>query len=390
MRPVFSTTITVLLAAGIVAGCATGPSAKVRGGGGPSIGQAQAEKYDGPKARIAVAKFINKSAKGGAELGNGMADMLVTSLFQANRFIMLDRQDLDDIVNEQDFAASGRVSDSTAAAISQLEGADLLVMGAVTEFEDDHIGAGGLIIGVLTFGVSIAIASKNEDAPIGAVTYKESYVAIDIKIVDARTGRVVYSNSVNGRYENWGGGIIGGVGGGWSRVPVGLGGFVGAGAEQAIRKCIEAAVADIVKNTPDQYYRVKETEPVILASQLAAIYPVDFIYPAAWGRDRSGVVVIDSDESYLKLLEELHVDEAGAPKFDWGKSRLIAAFAGEKPSKGYRIGVEKAIHFKDALEIQIALAGPPESSTQAESDPDWPFDVVRIDDPGKPIRFVWK
>ncbi|VAX22818.1 hypothetical protein MNBD_NITROSPINAE03-12, partial [hydrothermal vent metagenome] len=160
MKPRIFLAITAIVAASVLSGCATGTTATVRGGG-PSMGQAKAEAYNGPKARLAVVKFIDKSAKGAPKIGSGMADMLVTALFQSNRFIMLDRQDIDGIVNEQDFSASGRVSGKTASAIGGLEGADLLVMGAVTEFEPEHYGAGGLIIGALTFGASLAIANKN-------------------------------------------------------------------------------------------------------------------------------------------------------------------------------------------------------------------------------------
>ena len=47
--------------------CATGSSsstATVTSSGGPSMQQAQQEAYNGPKARIAVNKFTNKSAQG--------------------------------------------------------------------------------------------------------------------------------------------------------------------------------------------------------------------------------------------------------------------------------------------------------------------------------------
>jgi hypothetical protein len=52
-------------------------AAEVRELGGPGIGQAQAEDYDGPKARIAVADFEDKMSSSGqyrGEYGRGMAD----------------------------------------------------------------------------------------------------------------------------------------------------------------------------------------------------------------------------------------------------------------------------------------------------------------------------
>ena len=70
------------------------PTATVTSYGGPSISQAQAERYDGPKARIAVGEFTDKTAKGGGgsggwmrmwgynfkKIGDGMQDMLTTAL----------------------------------------------------------------------------------------------------------------------------------------------------------------------------------------------------------------------------------------------------------------------------------------------------------------------
>lgn len=376
-----------LLAAAALAGCAAGSSAKVRGSG-PSMAQTQAQKYDGPQARLAVVRFVDKSAKAGGAVGAGMADMLATALFNTGRFIVLDRQDLSAVIDEQDFGESGRVSGETAAAIGEVEGADLIVIGAVTEFEKERLGAGGVILGALTLGASIAVAIENEDAPIGAAYYTESSVAIDVKALDAKTGRVVYANTVEGRYQNWGGGVIGGVGGGASRVPVILGGVTGTGAEQAVRVCIEAAVKDIVKNTPAEYYRVERGEDVILASQLAPVYPLNLPGPAA-GPDERGAIVVENGEQYAQMIGNLDLAFVTEPEeIDWARSKVVAAFAGRKETAGHRIGIDKAIHRKDALEIWIVEAAP--AGSVDKEGPEWPFDAVRINDPGKPIRFVWK
>src|SRR5512143_345654 len=93
-----------------------------------SIDQVQLEAYDGPKARVAVYRFGDQTAKGGgaynsrrgwysAEIGNGMADMLNDALLQSNRFIVLDRQSLQDVLMEQDLGASGRIRPDTAARV---------------------------------------------------------------------------------------------------------------------------------------------------------------------------------------------------------------------------------------------------------------------------------
>ncbi|MDH4183122.1 MAG: protease complex subunit PrcB family protein [Nitrospinota bacterium] len=374
----------------IAAGCSTvgNPNAKVRFTSGPDLQSAQQERYDGPKARIAVVKFVNKAAKASAEVGEGMADMLSTALFSSNRFIVLDRQDLDAVINEQDFSQSGRVSDSTAAAMGKLEGADLLVMGAVTEFEPEYIGAGGIVMGVVSFGASLAVASANRDAPVGAVTYMESHVAIDIKVVDAATGRIVYANTAKGFYKNWGGGLLGGVGGGASRMGVGLGGFVGTGAEQAIRACIDAAVGDIARNTPAEYYRVKEGQAPVMANQLVAFYPVEFKNAAPVAPAVRETMVVENEEEYKKLLARLRVNAVDAPIFEWKSSRLLAVFAGEKPVQGHRVNVFKVVDKKSSVEAEVSEAPPPKDS-QLEPGKSYPFDVVRVAKSQKPVKFIW-
>ena len=69
------------------------PKARGTPSGGPIIDQAQSEDAMGPKARVAVTKFIDKSAKGRSygAIGDGMAEMLANALFSTNRFIVLER-----------------------------------------------------------------------------------------------------------------------------------------------------------------------------------------------------------------------------------------------------------------------------------------------------------
>ena len=144
-----------------MAGCA--PTAEVTKGGGATIGEAQAEKYDGPKARIAVGRIIDKSGTGKESLTHqlglvarlsgsvatpdaksfmsGIRDMITTALFQSNRYIVLERESISDVVLEQEFSASGRVGEASRIPAGQIEGAELLVIGAVTGFDAAAAGA---------------------------------------------------------------------------------------------------------------------------------------------------------------------------------------------------------------------------------------------------------
>jgi curli biogenesis system outer membrane secretion channel CsgG len=168
--------------------------------------------------------------------------MLATSLFNTGRFIVLERQQLGDVLAEQDLGASGRVKQETAAAIGEIEGAELLVTGAVTEFQPGSGGAGGGLGGLLG-GVFGAVAGG----------FRKSHVAIDVRVVDTRTSRIVAATSVEGEAKdfNLGGLAIG------SSVGGGLGGYSKTPMEKAVRIALGAAVDFIVTKTPEKFYHYK-------------------------------------------------------------------------------------------------------------------------------------
>jgi curli biogenesis system outer membrane secretion channel CsgG len=241
----------VLALALAIPAVALGQTATVTSGGGPSVQQAQGESAFGPKARIAVAQFKDKTGKGwwtGA-IGDGMSDMLSALLFNTNRFIVLERQTLGHVLAEQNLAASGRVKQGTGAPIGEIEGAELLVVGAVTEFEPGTTGVRGGLGGVGFPGAAGRI--------LGGVTggFRESHLALDMRLVDAKSSRVVAATTVEGRAQDFDlGGALGGVGS-----SVGLGGALGGWSKTPMEKALRIALAEAVKfvsgQTPTAYYR---------------------------------------------------------------------------------------------------------------------------------------
>ena len=228
-------------------GCVTpGTKATVTSGqGGPSIDEAQREAYNGPKARIAVSQFKDKTGKGWwtSRIGDGMADQLVTALFNTNKYIVLERQTLGDVLTEQDLGASGRVRKDTAAPIGHIEGAELLVVGAVTEFEGAASGSKGGLGGI---GKGI----------FGAITggFKKAHMAIDLRLIDTRTSRIVAATSVEGEATDVNlGGLLGGYGGSGA-LACGLSGWKNTPTEKALRICIKEAVKFVETKTPQTYY----------------------------------------------------------------------------------------------------------------------------------------
>ncbi|MFH1933702.1 MAG: CsgG/HfaB family protein [Pseudomonadota bacterium] len=242
----------ILLCFGAVSGCVTpGTKTKVTAGQeGLTIAQAQAEPYNGPKARIAIARFTDKTGKGWwtGKIGDGMADQLATALFNTNRFIVLERQILEDVLEEQDLGASGRIRRDTAAQLGQIEGAELFVVGAVTEFEGAASGGGGGA-GLAHLGGKAALLG----ALLGA--FKRAHMAIDFRLVDTRTSRIVCATSIEGTATDVSlGGLVGGYFGDaglgsalamWEKTPT----------EKALRICIKKAVDFVISKTPQNYYR---------------------------------------------------------------------------------------------------------------------------------------
>ena len=186
----------------------------------PTISQAQAEPYNGVKQRIAIEPFEYRAQQGGAGVGAGMSDMLTDSLFNTNKFIVVERDRLGAITSEQDLGDTGRFKQDTVAPKGELEGEQLLIRGSVTQFEPKCAGG------------SVIIASTSE-----------ACIAINLRIVDVKTGRVVNATTVEATSANNGVGLL------FTRttLPIGLGAYKNTPMEKAIRNAIELAVQHIAK-----------------------------------------------------------------------------------------------------------------------------------------------
>lgn len=228
---------------GCVSSSETGSAkAEVTSTQGVSVEQAQAVKYDGPQARIAVGDFQVKAAKAPGEIGDGLREMLITSLFNTNHFIVIERQAIKDILLEQDLGASGRVINKTAAPTGKLEGAELMVYGVVSEFEMDASGS-GISLGLSSLPFSLGGGVKN------------CHMAIDLRVVDTSSGRIVFAARSKGKASDTNIRLGANIKAGNTRMPLSLGSYKNTPMEKAIRACIERSVEYLVSKTPPKYYR---------------------------------------------------------------------------------------------------------------------------------------
>jgi curli biogenesis system outer membrane secretion channel CsgG len=245
----FLRTIAVLMLVLFLSGCATttpgapapsGASPAPMAGTTPPAGAVPApSRWNGPKKRIAVTKFDaagNFVAQyGGWDIGGGLAAELATELVNTGRFVVLERADLASVLREQQMGLTKIVGQETAAEVGKVLGAQLLVRGSVTEFEQ-AAGGGGLQLGVGLPGVGGAIGGNT-------VT---GHVAIDLRLIDTTTGQITQSQRAAAKVSQHGvsANIL------VQKVPnVTLGGteFQKTPLGQATREAIARAVAIIVE-----------------------------------------------------------------------------------------------------------------------------------------------
>lgn len=150
--------------------------------------------YTGPKKRVAVTRFDNrvKGTYGSWNIGDAMAEMLTTELIKTGRFIVVERQALQDMLGEQEMGQAGIIKKETAAKVGQVLGAQIIVRGVVSEFQQNESGGGG---GIGIGGFGFGLRSSN------------AHVAVDIRLIDSTTGQVLQSHNAAGKAESSGVGV---------------------------------------------------------------------------------------------------------------------------------------------------------------------------------------
>ena len=173
------------------------------------------------KPVMAVFDFSNTSGAawwyGG--VGGDLADMLTNELASTEKFKMVERKQLGAVLGEQDLALSGAVKKSTAAKAGKMTGAQYIVTGAVSAYEENTSGKGGAI-GFKGIGVG----GKKEEA----------YIAIDLRVVDTTSGEVSFSRTVEAKSASKGLAVGVNKGG----VSAGFGKMEKTPAGKAIRACL--------------------------------------------------------------------------------------------------------------------------------------------------------
>ncbi|MBU2567515.1 MAG: CsgG/HfaB family protein [Elusimicrobia bacterium] len=181
-------TIVLCTAALLAAGCA--PSSTVRMQQAVSVRETQKveAKMTGPKRRIGVVDFENKTAYGAQRLGTSASDILITELVKSEKFIVVERDKLNKIMEEQKLGQSGIVDSVTAVQVGKILGLNAMVTGSISQF------------GVKTGGADYLLTQSKQQV---------AECTVDIRVVDVETGQILYADAGKGVAKRGTGQVLG-------------------------------------------------------------------------------------------------------------------------------------------------------------------------------------
>jgi len=176
------------------------------------------------KRKVAIARFSNETeyAKGlfydkaNDPLGKQAVDILSTKLAASNKFILLERQDMDKVLEEMKVAGKDE---------AQKIGADFLIVGSITEFGRKTIG-----------GVAVFSRTKSQIVEAG----------VNIRLIDVSTGQIIYSEEAKGEAETT------------NKTVMGLGkktDYDATLSDKAISAAISKLVENIINNCMDRPWK---------------------------------------------------------------------------------------------------------------------------------------
>lgn len=142
------------------------------------VKESKQPEAQGLKRKVAIARFSNETqyAKGifyekeNDPITNQALDILTTKLASTNKFILLERQEMDKIMEEY------KLSENQGQKL----GADYLIIGSVTEFGRKNVG-----------DVNVFSRSKTQTVQAG----------VSLRLVDVSTGQIIYSEEAKGEAE---------------------------------------------------------------------------------------------------------------------------------------------------------------------------------------------
>lgn len=164
--------------------------------------------------KVAVADF-----RGPGRSRSQATSILTSQIFKTGYFEMLERQQIEKILDEQDFAVSGAVDDASAAKMGEILGVQALIFGDVTGYSaEDKQGLekvrkqvwtgpyetdqdGNIIYEEGLFGVKHKKKQYREQFVDEPFVVRSATVSISFRVVDVETGHLVAVKSESSSYN---------------------------------------------------------------------------------------------------------------------------------------------------------------------------------------------
>ncbi|MCP5366387.1 MAG: hypothetical protein H6907_16870 [Hyphomicrobiales bacterium] len=170
---------------------------------GPAVADEQAQvltdpvpQIQGPKRVVAVGKFdavgAFKQKYGDWDVGGGVSSMLTTALKESDRFIVLERANVSQILSEQELKGQKLVHQGSGPQIGKIIGVNIMIYGSVVEFGADDQGGG------FSLGASGSSGGGGGGGLLGSVlsaaVSKQSSsgkVVLEVRFVDTTTTEIL-------------------------------------------------------------------------------------------------------------------------------------------------------------------------------------------------------
>lgn len=170
------------------------------------------------QVNVAIGTFRCKAAKCYTDLSEGVSDALTTALLNTGKFSVYERENTGQLTEEA-FLNGG----------TEFQGADVLIFGSITQYEPEASSGG-----VSFMGLSLG--------------QKKSSIAMDLRIVDVKTRRIIGAAQVKGEAQGNSFNMSG-------LLPMNIGGTSSPQIEAAISNLLNQAVQQLLLKVPASYYK---------------------------------------------------------------------------------------------------------------------------------------
>lgn len=203
------------------------------------------------KKRVALFDFefgaVHHWWTGEWDIGKGIADMVVTNLVRDGTYSVVERKQLEKILQEQNFSNSDRANPATAAKIGKVLGVNAILIGTITQFgsETKKTNVGG-VTSRLGLGALGNVGSSKSKAS----------VVIDARMVDTETAEILAVASGKGVSQRGGVNLLGGASGSAGGINMNSSDF----RETIIGEATRQAVDELTRQMVSQAEKIQATK----------------------------------------------------------------------------------------------------------------------------------